>query len=475
MIGITLPFNEINDQYLSLPISYIQILFQNKNEWLNPSINDLKNLNKDLTTKNIRSIVHINVKICVINLTGNYLARAIQELHFAKIINAQYIIIHCGTRGKNIPIPKEIFKKNLNNLITYTKIPILLENSASKNCYGSTLEELKDLTKNIQIGGFVYDTMHHYGVENDWQDIWKLLEDPMIKVIHVNNIPHKVNKGSGQDLHESLDCGKMNDFNQLQKINKIKLLETPNRDKWFDELKIIQSKKTELQIQNITGGFKVWIAPVKIGHILIEAAVDSGAEITCISRKTVEKLKRNQISIVYIPNPGVRIKQAAGEIGNTEWIKVPITLSKFTRTIIIPVIRNQYREMLIGLDLLKGQPDRNNGYILNLMKGIMIGNNETIKLQERDKLYLQEILIQNITRDDVLFQIWKRGKYAKNHILYEITRLNEYLNKLDNEQSAVSGVINYLIRGNSDSAKIRRLKEERNLWEDALLELEQKQ
>src|SRR5271156_5250968 len=73
MIGITLPFNEINDQYLSLPISYIQILFQNKNEWLNPPINDLKNLNKDLTTKNIRSIVHINVKICVINLTGNFL------------------------------------------------------------------------------------------------------------------------------------------------------------------------------------------------------------------------------------------------------------------------------------------------------------------------------------------------------------------------------------------------------------------
>ena len=53
MIGITLPFNEINNHYLDLPISYIQILFQNKNDWLDPSLNDLERLNKVLMTRNI--------------------------------------------------------------------------------------------------------------------------------------------------------------------------------------------------------------------------------------------------------------------------------------------------------------------------------------------------------------------------------------------------------------------------------------
>ena len=254
----------------------------------------------------------------------NYLSRAIQELEFAEEINAQYIVIHCGTKGKRNPIPIEIFRKNLNNLIIQTKIPILLENSASKRCYGATLDELKELTKNIQVHGFVYDTMHHYAAGNDWHNIWTILNDPMIKVIHVNNIPQIVNFGSGQDRHESLDIGKMNDFDQLRQINKIKILETPNRQKWHDELKLIQFKEVEFNVQNITQsrGFKVWIAPAKIGHVSIEAAVDSGAEVTTISDRIVSKLRSKGIPIVYTPNPGYKIKQAAGEIGDTEWITV---------------------------------------------------------------------------------------------------------------------------------------------------------
>ena len=366
MLGITLPFDEISDQYLNLPISYIQIIFQNKKKWLNPSINDLVNLSKVLNDKGIRVIVHINVKICIINSTGNYLSRAIQEFEFAKRIKAQYIVIHCGTRGRQQPIPKEIFKKNLNRLIFQTDIPILLENSASKKCFGSTIEELKDLTQNIQIGGFVYDTMHHYSAGNDWHNIWTIIEDPMVKVIHVNNIPNSVNFGSGQDLHESLDNGKMNDFNQLQRINKIKILETPDRIKWENELKLIQFKEVGFDIQNITQsqGFKVWIAPTKISHVILEGAVDCDAKITCISERILQKLKSQGIPIVYIPNPGIMIKHAAGEIGNTEWIKVPITISKYTRYVTIPVIKNQYSDLLIGLDILKGDNDKNNRYII---------------------------------------------------------------------------------------------------------------
>ena len=112
MLGITLPFNQISDQYLNLPISYIQILFQNKKDWLDPSFNDLKRLNKVLMTRNIRPIIHINVQICVVNLTGNYLSRVKQELQYAKELNAQYIVIHCGTKGRKKPIPIDVFRSS---------------------------------------------------------------------------------------------------------------------------------------------------------------------------------------------------------------------------------------------------------------------------------------------------------------------------------------------------------------------------
>jgi endonuclease IV len=201
-LGITLPFNQINDQYLNLPIDYIQIIFQDKGNWLNPTHNDLFRLNKKLKQLNIIPIVHFNVKLSIINLgfgepRSQYQSRVKQEIEYAKTLNAKYLVIHCGTRGKKDPIPKNHFRNQLNHLINSTRIPILLENSASKKCYGSTLNELKELTNETQIGGIVYDTMHHYGAGNDWQELWNILRDPIVKIIHVNNIPHSVTFGSG--------------------------------------------------------------------------------------------------------------------------------------------------------------------------------------------------------------------------------------------------------------------------------------
>jgi endonuclease IV len=155
MTGITLPFNEISEQYLNLPISYIQILFQNRKEWLYPQEKELIKVKNQLSNKQIRPIVHINIKLCIINLTGNFRSRAILELGYAKALNAQYIIIHCGTKGSKNPIPLHTFKTHLNDLVSLTQIPILLENSASKKCYGSTLDELKYISRGIDIEGFV--------------------------------------------------------------------------------------------------------------------------------------------------------------------------------------------------------------------------------------------------------------------------------------------------------------------------------
>ena len=471
-VGITLTFNKITNDLLNLPIQYLQILFQDGNEWLTPSLKELKTLDKTLKSKNIRTIIHINVRIHITNLTNINLARAQQEIEYAEILGSRYLVIHCGTKGRgNRKVPINWFRNRLNELISRTKIPILLENSASKKCYGSTLEELKEISNGLQIKGFVYDTMHHYAAGNDWLELWKILEDQTIKIIHVNNVPECVKFGSGQDKHESLDIGKFKDFDQLKRFDKIKILETPNQQKWYNELKMITTKITDFEIQNIQTGFKVWIAPTTINHVKIAGAIDTGAEITCISDKTIKKLKENGINIVYVANPNnIKLKQAAGEIGETEWIKIPITISGYTRTITIPVIKGQYRELLIGLDILRGEKYKNNGYTLDLMKGIMTGNNRHIKLTERDKYHIQEILVQELTQDDILYQIWKDGKYAQANILLRITKLTEKIDQLKNNE----GLIDYLTIGRTRK-KIKILEKERDLWEDALLELENKE
>src|SRR5215469_10940261 len=479
MSGITLSFDKITKDYLNLPIRYIQILFQNGRNWIDPTDNELFNLRTELQQRKIRPIIHINIQIQITNLTGQYLSRVKQEIYYGRKLNAEYIIIHCGTKGQKRTIPKSFFKDRLNHLISISPIPVLLENSASIKCYGTTLEELKDLTNQSNIGGIVYDTMHHYAAGNNWDDLWKILEDPVVKVIHVNNIPKDVIFRSGQDKHESLDIGKMKDFDRLKRIDKIKILETPNHQKWINELQVIQTKIAEFETQNYSmtkiNGYRVYVAPTKIGHVPIEAAIDTGAEITCISQKTIEKLKREGYkNIIYVPNPGIRIKQAASVIGETEWIKIPITISKYTKKVIISIINGQFRELLIGLDILKGNKDQNNGYIVNLPKGEMYGNNEVIRLTERKNIHLQEILTQEITKNDILFQIWKKGKFAKDDIILKISDLTNQINDLKEKYGNESILIPSRSRW-SHKPKIKELKQERNLWEDALLELEEKE
>ena len=59
------------------------------------------------------------------------------------------------------------------------------------------------------------------------------------------------------------------------------------------------------------------------------------------------------------------------------------------------------------------------------MKGEMIRNNEKIKLQERDKICIGEIIIQQITKNDILYQIWLKGKYAQDHVMAKILEIEE--------------------------------------------------
>src|ERR1700741_1581053 len=168
-IGITLTFDKIlSQEYVKLlPITYLQILFQNKLEYIYPNQQDLYNVYSYLKFKKIDLIVHISVQLGISRAYGRYLDRIKQELKYAQILNAKYIVIHTGTKGKRKQIPLHIFKERLTNVLLLTKIPLLIENTASKQCFGTTLRELKELIKDHDNCYIVYDTMHHFAAGND--------------------------------------------------------------------------------------------------------------------------------------------------------------------------------------------------------------------------------------------------------------------------------------------------------------------
>jgi len=107
-IGITLTFDNIlkQDHIKLLPITHLQILFQNKLQFLYPTEQDLYNVRSYLKNKDIETIVHISVQLCISRSYGKNLTRINQELRYAQKLNAQYIIIHTGTSIGAAQMPK---------------------------------------------------------------------------------------------------------------------------------------------------------------------------------------------------------------------------------------------------------------------------------------------------------------------------------------------------------------------------------
>jgi len=387
-IGITLTFDNIlkQDHIKLLPITHLQILFQNKLQFLYPTEQDLYNVRSYLKNKDIETIVHISVQLCISRSYGKNLIRINQELRYAQKLNAQYIVIHTGTRGKRTKIPLRIFKDRLTNLLSLTRIPILVENTASKQCFGSTFKELKDLIKDQQNCYIVYDTMHHYAAGNDIEQLTFILQDPIIKIIHVNDIPLGLIKGSGQDRHESLEKGTIAIYHNWQFIRDqkaIKILETPDQEKWYEELKIISQK------------MKTVSCKIFINEKPAEGLVDIGAGITCLAEKFYKKIDPKGTLITKIPNPGIKIKQAASDLKDIQWLKIKMRIGKFEKELKVPVIQNQHRDVLIGMDILKKDPQdsKNTGYDIILTRGFMIGNGEKIPLKEASEIIVNEIII----------------------------------------------------------------------------------
>ena len=228
--------------------------------------------------------------------------------------------------------------------------------------------------------------MHHYAAGNDIEQLAFILQDPIIKIIHVNDIPIGLIKGSGQDRHESLEKGTIAIYYNWQFIRDqkaIKILETPDQEKWYKELKIISQK------------MKTVSCKIFINEKPAEGLVDIGAGITCLAERFYKKIDPKGTLITKIPNPGIKIKQAASDLKDIQWLKIKMRIGKFKKKLKVPVIQNQHRDVLIGMDILKKDPQdsKNTGYDIILTRGFMIGNGEKIPLKEASEIIVNEIII----------------------------------------------------------------------------------
>ena len=326
-------------------------------------------------------------------------------------MNAQYIVIHCGSKGgrknprRTIPIEK--FIERLRQLQKESSIPILIENSASKKCFGSTFNELLKYVKQIPKIAICYDTMHHYSAGNNIDEIPNILKHDDVKCIHVNDIPLKVTHGSGEDEHESLTNGiiatydKGFKFEQLKDINKIKILETPRNELWNEELRLINNMTTEI--------VKVHSAPVSINGRKVEGIIDSGAEWTLMSEKALSRIDPQGKIPTTTPIPGFKLKSANAEMPIEKWILATVKIGKngeYEKKHKIPIV-NQGREVLIGLEILNNEFDI---FLTPQNKFIRTKNGKKIPLEQRKDILLAEILCQHISRENIMFQIWKLGK-----------------------------------------------------------------
>src|SRR5439155_372185 len=95
-----------------------------------------------------------------------------------------------------VPITEIIQLKNkLTKIVEITNQKILIENSASKKCFGTTLNELLEYIKNYSNIGICLDTAHAYFAGIDLVQFNRDLHHPKVELIHLNGIHPELKYG----------------------------------------------------------------------------------------------------------------------------------------------------------------------------------------------------------------------------------------------------------------------------------------
>ena len=246
----------------------IQIFTKNSRSYLG------KDITKESIEKFKKSLKNSSVEIVVthasylINIGSNnsetekksISARA-HELGRCEQLGIPYLVIHPGSHtGSGEEVCMRQIAKNLDKVLTRQKnnTMILLETAAGQGTnIGYTFEQLRDIydqCKQKNKIGFCLDTCHIFcagydlnrsdGYKKVWQQFEKILGYRKLKVIHLND--SKMPCGARRDRHENLGKGKIS-ISTFERImsdphlkNIPKILETPNEDKYEEEIVMLK-------------------------------------------------------------------------------------------------------------------------------------------------------------------------------------------------------------------------------------------
>jgi endonuclease IV len=373
--GITLNWHE-RYSVTKYDCNIVQLLFQQKTEYISPNNKDLFGYNKFLNNKRIKCYVHISVNLNIAHAYAQNLFRIKTEIIYGHKIGAIGFVIHCGSKKghHNTEISEETFDNKLRIIRSLTNKDLFIENSASKKCFGKSVQEITEYiernnSKNTYI---VFDTQHWYAAgESEDQVIQELHNNQKIRLLHINGIPDEVTHGSGQDKHAPL-WNKISEkmIKAIEKLRIPKILETPRQELWKEELNKLRTK----EVCNMNKEYSLEYAftvPVIINNERFDAIVDTAAEVTTISKNAAKRLK----NVRKVKSKG-EIYQAGSEGNVTQWIEVEIKVGKnFKRKIQCPVMQ-QYRDILLGTHIV-------GLYNINLRNGTMKGFNEIIQIKPR--------------------------------------------------------------------------------------------
>ena len=388
-IGITCNWKEIFDQYKTHNIiNCIQIFFSDKEcNWHKLSNENLDQIKKFLNKNKIIPYVHASLNLSI--ATCPSFTRALLEIEYAEKINAKGIVFHCGTRK----VPFEKWKKNLSLLRQHSKIPILLENSSIKSCYGSNIKELLEYVqfeKNLEI---CFDTMHWYATGQDMTKFKEICNNPKVTLLHINDIPKQIKKdgkirsytpGMEIDRHESIGKGLLSkqQLEIIQQTLKPKILETPDQLLWKKELRLITVKIT-----------KILELVIFLDGVPFKEAIDTAAEPMTISGNVISRLKKETVIRPSTKN----VAHAGGSANTTQEIVIKSLKigSREIRDQTAIIMPNQGREVLIPIELLSH-------YTIRPWQKTIEGYGETLQLTEREVHCLETNIVNRETNLNIL-------------------------------------------------------------------------
>ncbi len=439
MIGITCSFHDVNN-YINLPIKYIQILFMTREDGpITVPITEIIQLKNKLTKRDIIPYVHIDLNIAIYH---SYRIRTQNRLKwlfkYAEALGAKACIIHCGSlwnKGKppkptDIPIRKEIFKQRLQKIVEITNQKILIENSASKKCFGTTLNELLEYIKNYSNIGICLDTAHAYFAGIDLVQFNRDLHHPKVELIHLNGIHPELKYGSGTDRHGTiLNTPKWDETNNLYKetINtaikskKPKVLETPFEN-FKKEIEMCQqlnrNNKSYMEIvnnnqysqdnyisTNQNNKDALWLAPITVNGIGVYALIDSGAQRTIMTQKLLRELQAKGARFKEYHENG-NLMQTDSPLKIVTSIIANVQIGPITNQVKIPVTEKGYIQMIIGIPQLQN-------CIIDIPKKQITCKGKIISLKS---IYDLPTVINNITKEQMhtLLQDYYDGELKRD-------------------------------------------------------------